>query len=208
MKTLLHPMYFGSIAQYVAIAQSASMVFENQDNYQKQTYRNRTYIYGANGKLLLTIPIKHIGNKTNSKQLYKDVRIENEFPWQMLHWKSIQSAYRTSPFFEYYEDDLVHLFEKRKEFLLDFNYECMESMFDCLQLNLSYSKTTSFQKKPEDIGDLRILVNAKRKEPANLQTYIQVFSDKYGFIPNLSILDLLFNEGTSALSYLENQSIF
>ncbi|MFD2565555.1 WbqC family protein [Aquimarina rubra] len=204
--TLLHPMYFGSIAQYAAIAQSNAIVFENQDNYQKQTYRNRTYIYGANGKLLLTIPIKHLGN--GSKQLYKDVRIENEFQWQMLHWKSMQSAYRTSPFFEYYEDELVHLFEKRKEFLLDFNYECMEVMLDCLQLDIPYTKTKTYQKDPKDLTDLRILVNSKKEKQHKLAEYIQVFSDKLEFLPNLSILDLLFNEGTSALSYLENQSIF
>ncbi|WP_299214534.1 WbqC family protein [uncultured Aquimarina sp.] len=207
MKTpLLHPMYFGSIEQYVAIAQSDTIVFEHQDNYQKQTYRNRTYIYGANGKLLLTIPIKHVGNGT--KQLYKNVRVENEFPWQLLHWKSIQSAYRTSPFFEYYEDDLAHLFEKRKDFLLDFNYECMEVIFDCLQLNPSYTKTKDYQKDSEDLNDMRILVNSKKEETHKLETYIQVFSDKHGFIPNLSILDLLFNEGTNTLTYLENQSIF
>lgn len=204
--TLLHPMYFGSIAQYAAIAQSDEIVFENQDNYQKQTYRNRTYIYGANGKLLLTIPIKHMGN--GAKQLYKDVRVENEFPWQMHHWKSLQSAYRTSPFFEYYEDDLTHLFEKRKDFLLDFNYECMDIICDCLQLNLTYSKTETYQKDPKDLNDMRILANSKKEKTDHLATYIQVFSDKHGYIPNLSILDLLFNEGTNALTYLENQSIF
>ncbi|WP_299260979.1 WbqC family protein [uncultured Aquimarina sp.] len=203
--TLLHPMYFGSIEQYVTMAQSDSIVFENEDNYQKQTYRNRTYIYGANGKLLLTIPIKHIGNGT--KQLYKNVRIENEFPWQLHHWKSLQSAYRTSPFFEYYEDELIHLFEKRKDFLLDFNYECMEVIFDCLQSSTSYSKTRDYQKDHEDRNDMRILVSSKKEDTYELDTYIQVFSDKHGFIPNLSILDLLFNEGTNTLTYLENQSI-
>ncbi len=203
---LLHPMYFGSIAQYVAIAQSESVTFENQDNYQKQTYRNRTYIYGANGKLLLTIPIKHLGK--GKRQLYKDVRIENDFEWQDLHWKSLQTAYRTSPFFEYYEDEFAPLFNHKKEFLLDFNYECMQVIHDCLQLDLSFSKTSTFQSDPETITDLRDLVNAKKENAHPLATYIQVFSEKYGFIPNLSILDLLFNEGTNTLTYLEHQSIF
>ncbi|WP_299184403.1 WbqC family protein [uncultured Aquimarina sp.] len=205
---LLHPMYFGSISQYAVIAQSDSIIFENEDNYQKQTYRSRNYIYGANGKLLLTIPIKHSGDKNNSKQLYKDVKIENEFKWQLLHWKSIESAYRTSPFFEYYEDEMIHLFEKRKDFLLDFNYECMEVIQDCLQLDVSYTKTLTYQKEVETVIDLRTLVNAKKEKQYELSSYIQVFSDKYGFIPNLSILDLLFNEGTNALTYLEEQQIF
>lgn len=201
-------MYFGSISQYAVIAQSDSIIFENEDNYQKQTYRNRTYIYGANGKLLLTIPIKHSGTKDNTKILYRDVRIENEFKWQPLHWKSIESAYRTSPFFEYYEDEIAHLFEKRKDFLLDFNYECTEIICECLQLDVSNTKTANYQKDPENSTDLRMLVNAKKEKVYELSPYIQVFSDKHGFIPNLSILDLLFNEGTNALTYLENQSVF
>ncbi len=204
--TLLHPMYFGSIAQYVAIAQSNHIVFENKDSYQKQTYRNRTYIYGANGKLLLTIPVKHTGKE--GRQLYKDVRIENDFQWQLLHWKSLQTAYRTSPFFEYYEDEFIHLFEKSRTFLMDFNYECMQVIYDCLQLDFSFHKTSEYIKNPEDVYDLRSLVNAKKEKNHDLETYIQVFTAKHGFLSNLSILDLLFNEGTNTLTYLENQSIF
>ncbi|WP_082422599.1 WbqC family protein [Aquimarina longa] len=198
-------MYFGPIANYVAIAQSDVLLFENEDNYQKQTYRNRTYIYGANGKLLLTIPIKH--SKKGVKQLYRDIRIENDFQWQLLHWKSLESAYRTSPFFEYYEDEFVHLFKKPKEFLLDFNYECMQVVMECLQLDIPLSKTDTYNKEPKEALDLRYIVNAKKEQSYSMQPYIQVFDDKQGFIPNLSILDLLFNEGTNALTYLENQSI-
>ncbi|WP_025741444.1 WbqC family protein [Aquimarina pacifica] len=204
--TLLHPMYFGSIAQYVAIAQSDSVIFENEDNYQKQTYRNRTYIYGANGKLLLSIPIKH--SKKGIKQLYRDVQIENEFPWQQLHWKSLQTAYRTSPFFEYYEDEFVHLFRKKRTFLLDFNYECMQILHDCMQIDMTVNKTNEYIRTPENMTDLRSLVDAKKEIEHDLEPYIQVFEDKYGFLPNISILDLLFNEGTNALTYLENQKIF
>ncbi len=199
-------MYFGSIAQYVAMAQSNAIVFENEDNYQKQTYRNRTYIYGANGKLLLTIPIKHTGKV--GRQLYRDVRIENDFEWQILHWRSLETAYRTSPFFEYYEDEFAPLFEKKREFLLDFNYECMQAVNDCLQLETSFSKTDEYIKTPQNIEDRRGLVNAKKEKNYNLDAYIQVFADKHGFLSNLSILDLLFNEGTNALTYLENQTIF
>ncbi len=203
--TLLHPTYFGSIAQFVAIAQADTIVFEDCDNYQKQTYRNRTYIYGANGKLLLTIPIKHTGDKT--RQLYRDVRIENDFQWQLLHWRSIQTAYRTSPFFEFYEDEFAHLYEKKKEFLLDFNYQCLQAVLSCLQIDISFTKTIEYKKTIEGTIDHRALVNAKKTMLPKTEQYIQVFAQKHGFIPNLSILDLLFNEGTNTLTYLESQSI-
>lgn len=202
---LLHPMYFGSIAQYVAIANAESIVFEDHDNYQKQTYRNRTYIYGANGRLTLSIPVLH--SKDNERQLYRDIKIENSFKWQLLHWRSLESAYRTSPFFEFYEEEFAHLFETPKKYLLDFNYECMQIVWDCLQLDLPYSKSKEYFKTPENIDDQRRLINFKKENTSGFEAYIQVFKDKYGFKPNLSILDLIFNEGTNALTYLESQSI-
>lgn len=203
---LLHPQYFGSIAQFTAIAQGDAIVFENEDNYQKQTYRNRTYIYGANGRLLLSVPIKHTG-KEGERKRYKDIQIENDFPWQSLHWKSLETAYRTSPFFEYYEDEFAPLFTTKKKFLLDFNYECLQAVLECLQLDINYSKTESYQKEPINQTDLRTLTIAKKERDYTFESYIQVFSEKHGFIPNLSILDLIFNEGTNALTYLENQSL-
>ncbi|WP_459209554.1 WbqC family protein [Aquimarina rhabdastrellae] len=206
MKSIvLHPTYFGSIAQYVAMTNADEIIFENEDNYQKQTYRNRMYVYGANGKLLLNIPIRHKGK--GSRQKYKDVRIENDFQWQKLHWKSLETAYRTSPFFEYYEDELRPLFEKKKEFLLDFNYECMQVILDCLQLEVSYTKTQEYAIEiASPHTDLRPIVNAKHLT-FELEKYTQVFDTKHGFLTDLCILDLLFNEGTNALPYLEKQSI-
>jgi len=205
-KALLHPSYFGSVSHYMAIAQSDIVVFENEDNYQKQTYRNRTYIYGANGKLLLSVPVKH--SSKEGRKLYRDILIENDFQWQTIHWRSIEAAYRTSPFFEYYEHEFAPLFEQPKKYLLDFNYECIQAVFECLQWDHSFTKTTEYQKEPKDIVDLRYLVQARKEKPLALSSYIQVFGDKHGFIPNLSILDLLFNEGTNATSYLEAQMQF
>ncbi len=203
-----HPSYFGSIAQYVAIAKAKSIVFENCDNYQKQTLRNRTYIYGANGILLLNLPILHSGIK-GKKRLYKDIEIEHQFNSLKIHWKSLEAAYRTSPYFEFYEDDLAPLFEKKAKFLLDFNYKCAEFIFDCLQLTLPQTKTTVFDlHTPDNLIDYRYLVNPKDKSiGANFDKYIQVFESKHGFIPNLSILDLLFNEGPNSLTYLESQDL-
>ena len=204
MNIVLHPTYFPNLAHFVAMAKADTITFEMDDNFLKQTYRNRTYIYGANGKLSLNIPVVH---SQKNRQKYRDVKIFNEDPWQSLHWKSFLSAYRTSPFFEYYEDELQPLFTTKADYLLDFNLKCFEVICDCLQLELNISKTESYQKTIVNKTDLRHLVNAKKEASYPLENYTQVFNSKHGFIPNLSILDLLFNEGPNALNYLESQAI-
>ncbi|HEY5687180.1 MAG TPA: WbqC family protein [Yeosuana sp.] len=203
MNILIHPTYFPNIAHFVAIVKADKLTFEYDDNFIKQTYRNRTYIYAANGKLLLNIPVVHT---QKNRQKYKDVSISQETHWQSHHWKSLLSAYSTSPFFEYYKDELIYLFENKTKYLLDFNLNCLEAICDCLQFDLEYSKTHDYQKIVKDTTDFRYLVNAKIEDP-QFEPYSQVFQDKHGFINNLSILDLLFNEGPNALSYLESQSI-
>ena len=203
---LLHPCYFGPVSQFVAMARAESVVFENEDNYQKQTYRNRQYIYGANGKLLLNIPIKHSGNKTQH-QKYREVRIENDFDWQDQHWKSLQTVYRTSPFFEFYEDEFEPLYTKKFEYLMEFNYACLETALEALQLDLDFSKTEEFILQPDDVIDGRSLVLAKGKQEFDFEPYTQVFDTKFGYLNNLSVIDLIFNEGPNALNYLENQKL-
>lgn len=204
MNILIHPTYFPTVAHFVAIVKATAITFEMEDNFLKQTYRNRAYIYGANGKLGLNIPVIH---SQKNRQKYRDVKIFNEDKWQSLHWKSLLSAYKTSPFFEYYEDDLQHLFTEHANFLLDFNLKCFEVICDCLQLELQTTKTTTYQKTIENQTDYRHLVNAKKEPKHVLEHYTQVFSAKHNYIPNLSILDLLFNEGPNALNYLESQTI-
>lgn len=204
-KLLVHPCYMGPVSEFVALSKAPEVLFENEDNYQKQTYRNRMYIYGANGKLLLNIPVKHTGEK-KQHQKYREVRIENDFHWQKQHWKSLQSAYRTSPFFEFYEDDFQPLYSKNYKFLLDFNYDCLEVALECLQLDLDFQKTDKYESDPSSVIDARFLVEAK-KENYDFEPYTQVFESKFGYINNLSIVDLIFNEGPNALSYLERQTI-
>lgn len=203
---LLHPCYFGPISQFVALAKAPEIIFENEDNYQKQTYRNRMYIYGANGKLLLNIPIKHTGEK-KQHQKYRDVRIENDFHWQKQHWKSLQSAYRTSPFFEFYEDDFEPLYSRKYDFLLDFNYDCLEVALESLQMEVDFQKTTTFESEPASVIDGRYLVNAKSEVSYDFEAYTQVFVNKKGHLNNLSVVDLIFNEGPNALNYLSRQDI-
>lgn len=200
---LIHPTYFPSISHYVAIVQAESVTFEMEDNFQKQTNRNRMYIYSPNGIQMLNIPIKHSKDK---HQKYKDVRIENDFGWQKNHFKSLEAAYRTSPFFEYFEDDFRPLFEKKHEFLMDLNLEIFQLVNDSLGINIQPEKTTEFFHEVSDYTDFRPLVNGK-KDTTQLQEYTQVFNEKHGFINNLSILDLLFNEGRYAVDYLKNQQL-
>ena len=201
---LIHPTYFPNIAHFSVMLQHEGFCFEVCDNYTKQTYRNRTCIYGANGLLQLNIPVKH---SQKNRQLYKDVKIANDTKWQSLHLKSLQSAYRTSPFYEYYEDELQHLFELKADYLMDFNFKCLEVISDCLQIELSSNTSTHYDNSVDRSLDYRPLVNCKKEIEQNLESYTQVFSEKHGFINNLSILDLLFNEGPNAVTYLEAQQI-
>jgi len=204
MNVILHPTYFPSIANFVAMVQAEEVLFEVEDNYQKQTYRNRAYIYGANGRLMLNVPVIHSQKK---RQKYYDIRIADSEDWQSHNWKSIQSAYRSSPFFEFYEDDLSPLFKKKYKFILDLNFDCLQLLLKYLELDISYTKTSCFNTSVSSIKDYRFLVNARRKTPIIFEVYKQVFSDKFGFISNLSILDLLFNEGPNAIGYLESQQL-
>jgi len=205
MNILIHPSYFPSISHFAAIAQSDKVTFEMEDNFQKQTNRNRTYIYSPNGIQLLNIPIKH-SNLTHQKT--KEIKIEQEFDWQKQHFKSLEAAYRSSPFFEYFEDDLLPIFKKKHTFLMDLNLEAFDIVCKCLRMKLQFETTTEYFHQIEDlqIVDFRYLANGK-KDYSVFEPYTQVFDDKHGFLNNLSILDLLFNEGKFAMDYLKNQEI-
>jgi len=201
--TLLYPTYLPNIASYIVMAQSETFVFEICDSYQKQTYRNRCYIYGANGKLSLNIPV-HYSQK--NRQNTKEIKIENSSKWQSIHWKSIESAYKTSPFFEFYEDDFKQLFETPKEFLLDFNLECITIINGCIGFEPVMSYSDEFTKITSET-DYRFLVNARKESKIEIKPYIQVFQNKHGVLSNLSILDLLFNEGPNTIKYLKNHPL-
>ncbi|MFE3846797.1 WbqC family protein [Flavobacterium sp. LB3P45] len=205
MKTLLFPTYFPSISHFATLAQSESTVFEIEDNFQKQSNRNRTYIYSPNGIQLLNIPVKH---SKESHQKTKDIQIETDFNWQKQHFKSLEAAYRSSPFFEFFEDDLRPIFEKKHIFLLDLNFETLEIVSKCLRMKLEYTTTKEYfhEVDTNEYKDFRALVNGK-KDSSLFESYTQVFDDKYGFINNLSVLDLLFNEGKYALDYLKKQEL-
>jgi len=203
MNALLLPSYFPSISTFVAMAQADQVVLEMEDNFQKQTNRNRMYIYSPNGIQLLNIPVKH-SKETHQKT--KEIQIETAFDWQKQHFKSLEAAYRSSPFFEYFEDAIHPIFEKKHVFLLDLNLETMQIVSKCLGLHFSYTKTEEYFKEVANSKDLRHFANGK-KDPSEFERYPQVFEEKKGYLNNLSILDLLFNEGRYALEYLKKQSL-
>ena len=205
MKTLLHPAYIPNIRTVSILAQQ-EVIWEVEDNFQKQTYRNRAYICADRGKLMLNIPIQHVG-KNQGRQKYKDIRIDHSENWQRQHWRTLQTAYRTSPFFEYYEDEIAPLYEEVPEFLLDFNLKSIAIICGCLQITMPKEKSSSYETQPSNTLDLRRLVDAKKKYQQPLDPYTQVFGDRHGFLENMSMLDLLFNEGTNALSYLKKVEV-
>ena len=201
MKLLLHPSYCPDITTFAAIVQH-DIVWEVEDNYQKQTYRNRCYICTDQGKHMMNIPIRHAGG-SQGRQKYRDVRLDNTYTWQRQHWRTLQTAYRTSPFFEFYEDDLSPVYHRHFKFLLDFNLEATAVLCDCLHIEMPRSRTGSYEESPQGIYDGRFLISAKQEPLPFPMRYHQVFADRHGFIPNLSVLDLLFNMGTTALIELQ-----
>ena len=201
MDILIHPNYFPNIHQFSHLIKADHILFEVSDNYQKQTYRNRTYIYGANGKLGLFIPIIHTHK---NRELFKDIKISYESDWMDLHLKSLQSAYRSSPYFEYFEDDFINLFSKKEKYLADFNMKCIDLISELLDLNLCYKITKIYEENPKNTIDLRGLSIARKEKFINTPKYLQVFESKHGYLPNLSVLDLLFSEGTNSISLITN----
>jgi len=176
---------------------------ERYDHFVKQTYRNRCVIATADGPLALTVPIESDGG---GKQLMRDVRVSNHGKWRKEHWNALCAAYGETPFFEYLADDIAPFFEQSFPFLFDFNLRITECVCDLLDIHPVMETTDEYCKAPEGgVIDLRESIRPKHPAPDNAFTprpYYQVFRGKTGFLPNLSILDLLFNEGPEAVRYL------
>ena len=195
---LFIPTYFSPISQYQALLNSNSITFEVEDNYQKQTYRNRCYIYGANGKQLLNIPVSI--PKSAKKTKSKDILVENS-NWQKQHYKSLEAAYNHSPFFEFYKDDLQKIFSKKYTYLLDVNLDSFAFIMEALELSKEYSLSKVYEETK--LNDFRNLADSKKKVEISFLSYIQMFDQKFGFLKNLSILDLLFMEGPNSINFLK-----
>lgn len=209
MKTaILSSAYFAPVQWYQKLNRYENIVIEQHDNFIKQTYRNRCVIATTQGLQALTIPVERPSDARLDKTQLKDICISDHGNWRHLHWKALLSAYGESPFFEYYADDIRPFFEKKWKYLLDFNMEINQKMMELLDIeksSLSLSNEYSSYEGDSDTVDFREVIRPKHPgEDKEWQPkkYYQVYQQKFGFQPNLSILDLLFNEGNEAVCYL------
>ncbi|MCQ2083059.1 MAG: WbqC family protein [Bacteroidaceae bacterium] len=198
---LLSSAYLPPVSFFTAMNGASEVLIEQYDSYCKQTYRNRCVIASASGPLVLTVPVV---KPDSPKQTMKDVRISDHGDWRRRHWNALESAYMNTPFFMYYQDDFKPFYEKKWDFLIDFNMSLIQTILDLSHLEKNISLTGSFVRNSnleEGIKDLRKLIEPQNTpEPA--KSYWQVFSRKHGFLPNLSAIDLLFNMGPEFKSFI------
>ena len=202
MKTVLSSVYAGNLMYYSVLAKSSRVYIDGFENFNKQSYRNRCVISSPNGPLKLIIPIVRI-----SKNIIKDVKIDNHQNWRKIHWKSLESSYRSSPYFEFYEDEFKPLyFEKKIEYLLDFNQKINLVLLRCLDINTEISFSNSYIENQGTINDFRDVIHPSSKPADSVKKmkYSQVFQESQEFIYNLSIFDLLFNQGPMAKQLLDS----
>ncbi len=203
MEAILSTAYFGNIQYFTKFILYKNIIIDIYETYSRQTYRNRCEILTANGKLSLSIPIVKPG-----KSMTKNVKIDNTYPWQKQHFRAILSAYKNSPFFDFFIDEFSFVFEKQHNYLIDLNGEILEKCLNILDIKSNWSYSDDFIKNQEN--NFRDKINPKIKDfndpDFSPKTYIQVFGDRFEFCPNLSILDLIFNEGKNSIKILR-QSI-
>ena len=200
MQVLLSTTYFGPVQWYQKLHRADAVLIEQWESFQKQTYRNRCIIATTQGVQALTVPVVR-----GESQLIKDIRISDHGNWRHLHWNALQSAYGESPFFEYYQDDIRPFFEKRWDYLLDYNDAICQKMCELIDIQPSIQYSSDFVAEPNNVSDYRIAINPKHPIPDadfTPKPYYQVYSSKHGFLSNLSVLDLLFNMGPEGIFYL------
>jgi len=202
-KVLLSIAYLPPIQYFKEIINAKTVVIEKHENYCKQSYRNRCTIYGANGQLPLTIPVEK-GNSAKTK--ISDIKIAYYEKWQNRHWKSIESAYRSSPFFEFYLDEFLPFYTKKFKFLFDFTIQLLQTILTNTGIRADIQFTTEYI-KTQNMPDNRNTIHPKiSPQYHEYPKYYQVFAAKHGFIPNLSIIDLMFNTGNQTTDYLSEKT--
>lgn len=209
-KIILELHYLPSIQFFSKFLLHQEVWIEQHEHYQKGSFRNRAHIASANGLLRLSIPL--IKGK-HQQQAIREVRIAYHEPWRQQHWQSIRSAYGSAPFFDHYSDELRPLFRQKETFLFDFNLKLIQTLLSLLSIDKEIHRTHAYEKKPPaDFLDFRDELSPKKASEKNdphykCPKYVQVFEEKHGFLPNLSILDLLFCMGPEAAMLLEQSII-
>jgi len=198
---VLSTSYFSPVQYFTKFLLPGKIVLEKHENYIKQSFRNRTIILGANGPLTLTVPVKR---GSFHKVPIGELEIEYKNNWQDTHWRSIESAYRSTPYFEFYADEIMSVFQLKTRYLLDLNGIILKLMLGLLQLDGDVAYTQSYSIKGDSL-DYRESIHPKKKVPDllfNPAEYPQIFQSRFGFTANLGILDLLFNTGPEAKTIL------
>ncbi|WP_114937844.1 WbqC family protein [Mucilaginibacter endophyticus] len=186
--------YFVQINTY-----KPDILIEREEHFPKQTYRNRANIYSPDGVLALVVPVIK-GSKNHTK--VKDVKISYDFMWQRLHWQSLQACYRRSAYFEFYEDDFAPFYEKQITYLFDYNQELLNLLLKLTKIKTELNFTDEYQAEYPNLHDFRFSIHPKKESEMQQKPYFQVFEDRRGFMKNLSIIDLLFNQGPQTINYL------
>ncbi|MBS1773394.1 MAG: WbqC family protein [Bacteroidetes bacterium] len=189
---------FPNISWWQSIKDASNINFDAAEHFEKMTYRNKYFISGANGGIQLSIPLQK-GREQRTPMA--DVRIDNKQRWQIQHWRTLVSVYKRTPYFEHYEYTLQSLFEKNYEYLIDFNSDSIQWLKKQLKLSFDDGRVDVYQKEVEG-RDLRTMKPGSERNSIEQSPYYQIFSDKNGFLPNLSIIDLLFSEGPNAMQWI------
>lgn len=209
MTALLTTAYLPNLHYFFYVLNAETVFIEQFEYYQKQSFRNRTQILSSNGVLDLVIPVE----KKATKELTKDISISYTEKWQIKHWRAITSAYKNSPYFDFFEEELKYFYENKFELLCDFNSQQLHLLLKILKQKKEIQFTSVYEKTPESILDLRQVIHPKIDFKTDdlvsnilQKNYYQTFENKFSFIPNLSVLDLIFNTGLKTVGYLRDEN--
>jgi hypothetical protein len=202
---LIESQFFPSIEYLAHCVQTESVMIEAHEHFQKGSYRNRCHIAGANGLQVLSVPLRRNKDGENNKSI-KSIKIAYDIDWQKQHWRTLQTAYGSAPFWDHYAPILERFFNQQFDYLLDYNVEILKTIFKLLKIDktVNISLSTTYNGIYTEGSDFRNTISPKINSPLNPINYSQLFNDRYAFIPHLSVLDLLFCCGNQSLSILKN----
>lgn len=204
-KLLISTAYLPPVEYFSLISDAEEIVIEKEENYIKQSYRNRCYILSAHGPQLLSVPV-YLGSV--HKTLIKDIRIDYSKRWQQVHLRAMTASYNSSPFFEFYFESIENIISANHEYLIDLNMALLEKILQILKIKISVSYSTVFEPLENNSYDFRYWITPKKESSYPQKPYIQVFDTGKGFVPNLSVLDLIFNVGPDANTCMYKKPIF